>query len=157
MPSSFNAYVATRYVMQHPGCTAKEVVTDLLNTGQIASRGRNRMAGQVGAFVKMFNSGRLPDLRRDVQQRPYRYYPKGSATVQPPSKPICEPVTFRPTTEQERVLTALTETRRFSSRSEAVVWLIDHGVAANQEEISRIAQTYEEIERLRRQVQQLRT
>jgi hypothetical protein len=155
MPSSFTAQLATRLITENPGRSAQEIVRDALDSGIIGSRGRNRIAGQVGALVKMYNRGNLPEVRRDEQQRPYRYYPRGAATAQPPSKPICEPVTFRPTLEQEEVLTALTETRRFSSRSEAVIWLLNQGIAANQGDIRRITQTYAEIERLRRQVQQI--
>ena len=155
MPSSFTAQVATKLIVENPGRTAQQIVRDALDRGIISSRGRNRIAGQVGALAKMYNDGRLLEVRRDEQQRPYRYYPKGSVTVHPPSKPVAEPVTFRPTLVQEEVLTALTETRRFSSRSEAVVWLIDEGIAAKQSYVDRITQTYREIERLRRQVKQV--
>ena len=67
---------------------------------------------------------------------------------------ISAPVTFRPTLEQEEILTALIETRKYSNSSEAMQWLLREGIASKREYINEIVQIYKEIERLRRQVQQ---
>ena len=156
MASSFSAQVATRLIRENPGRSAGEIVRDALDCGIISTRGRDRIAGQVGALASMYNGGRLPEVWRDEQNRPYRYYLKGATFVQPSPKLISEPITFRPTPKQEEILTALTETRKFSSRSEAIIWLLDQGIAANQENIRRIIDVYTEIEHLRRKVQQNR-
>ncbi len=155
MPDPFSAKVATTLIRENPGWSARDIVKDALRHGIIGSKGRNPVAGQVGALSKMYNSGRLPEVQRDEQQSPYRYYPKGAVRVQFPPKPTPEPVTFRPTLQEEEILTALTETKRFSSRSEAVHWLLDKGIASKQGDISKIMETYREIERMRREVQQI--
>ena len=151
MSGPFASQVATRLIMENPGWYAKEIVKDGLNRGIIGGT----VQGQVGALVKLYNGGSLPEVWRDEQQRPYRYYPKGSVVVQQLPKPISEPITFRPTSEQEEILTALTETRKCSSRSEAIHWLLSEGIASKQGDIRRIVQTHREIERLRREVQQI--
>ena len=155
MASPFSAQVATRLIRENPGRSAEEIVRDALDGGIISTRGRNRTAGQKGALVKMYKGGRLPEVWRDEQHRPYLYYPKETTSVQQLPKPISEPITFRPTPKQEEILTALTDTRKFSSRSEAIIWLLDQGIAANQEDIRRIIDAYTEIEHLRRKVQQI--
>jgi metal-responsive CopG/Arc/MetJ family transcriptional regulator len=154
--SSFSPQVATRLISENPGRSAQEIVRDALDRGVIRTRGRNRIAGQVGALAAMYNRRRLPEVWRDEHHRPYRYYLKGATSVQPSPKLISEPITFRPTPRQEEILTALTETRKFSSRSEAIIWILDQGIAANQEDIRRIIDAYKEIEQLRRKVQQIR-
>ncbi len=152
MPSSLTAQVATKLIMENNGRTAKEIIRDGLDRGII----RGTVAGQVGALVKLYiHSGSLPDVRRDEQRRPYRYYLKGSTVVQQQPKVISEPITFRPTSEQEEILMALIETRKYSNRSEAVNWLLNEGIASKQVDIRRIIQTYREIERLRQEVQQI--
>ena len=113
------------------------------------------MAGQVGALAKMYKDGRLPEIMRDEQQRPFRYHTKGTPVVLAQPIPTPEPVTFRPTPQQEEILTALTETKKIPNRSEVVIWLLDQGIAANRVNIDKIMQTYAEIQRLRRQVQQI--
>ena len=152
MPSPLTGQVATRLIMENNGRTAKEIIRDGLDRGIIGGT----VAGQVGALVKLYiHSGSLPEVRRDEQKRPYRFYLKGSTVVQQIPKLISEPVTFRPTSEQEEILAALTETRKCSNRSEAVDWLLKEGIASRQEDIRKILQTYREIERLRQEVQQI--
>jgi len=155
MAGYFSPDVAVKLIKENPGRSAQEIVKDALDRGIISSRGHSRMAGQVGALAKMYNNGRLPEIMRDEQQRPFRYHMKGATVVLPQPKPISEPVTFRPTPQQEEVLTALTETRRLPNRSEVVSWLLDQGIAANRVDIDKIVQTYAEIQRLRHQVQQI--
>ncbi len=151
MPSPLTAHVATRLVEENPGWPAQEIIRDGLDRGIIGGT----VTGQVGALTKLYNSGSLPEVRRDERQRPYRYYPKGAVVVPQLQKPVSEPITFRPTPEQEEILTALTETKKCSSRSEAVHWLLNQGIASKQGDIRRIVQTYREIERLRREAQQI--
>ncbi len=151
MASSLTPQVATSLVRDNNGGTAKEIIKDGLGRGII----RGTVAGQVGALVKLYNDRRLPEVKRDEQRRPYRYYLRGSAVIQQPPPSISESIiTFRPTSEQEEILTALTETKKCSNRSEAVQWLISAGIASKRDAIHRIVQTYKEIERLRKQVQQ---
>ena len=151
MASPLTAEVATRLVCENPGRPAQEIIRDGLDRGII----RGTVLGQVGALVKLYNSRSLPEVWRDKRQRPYRYYPKGSVVIQQPTPSTSESIiTFRPTSQQEEILTALIETRKCSNRSEAVQWLMSAGIASKRGDIDRIVQTYKEIERLRRQVQQ---
>jgi hypothetical protein len=155
MADSFSPDIATRLINERPGRSAEEIVGDALDRGIIKTTGRDRMAGQIGALAKMYNNGRLPEITRDQHQRPFRYYPKGAKVISPQPKALSEPVTFRPTPEQEAVLTALIETRKFSNRSDAVSWLLDQGIASNKSSIDKIVQAFREIQQLRRQVQQI--
>ncbi len=151
MASPLTPKIATSLVKDSNGSTAKEIIRDGLDRGII----RGTIAGQIGALVKLYNGRRLPEVERDEQKRPYRYYLRGSAVIQQPPPSTSESIiTFRPTLEQEEILTALTETKKCSNRSEAVQWLISAGITSKRAEIHRIVQTYKEIERLRQQVQQ---
>jgi hypothetical protein len=154
MAGSFSPEVATKLIRDNPDRTAQEIVGDALDRGIISSTGHNRIAGHVGALAKMYNQHRLPDITRS-EKRPFRYYPKGAPVTNHRAKALSEPVTFRPTPEQEAVLTALNETRRFPNRSEAVNWLLDQGIAANRNSIDRIVHACAEIQHLRQQVQQI--
>ena len=151
MSGPLTVEVATKLVLENTGRSPQEIIRDGLDRGII----RGTVAGQVGALAKLYNSGRLQEVWRDEQQRPYRYYTKGSVVVPLSPKPISEPITFRPTPEQEEILDALTETRNCSSRSEAVHWLLNQGMASKQKAIHGILQKYRAIERLRREAQQI--
>ena len=154
MAESFSPEVATRLIKENPGRSSKEIAKDALDRGIIGSRGHNPLAGQGGALVKMYLEGRLPEVRRDDQSRPYRYYPKDSAIAATVTRSI-DSISFRPTVRQEEVLTALVETRKFANRSEAVTWLIDQGISANRQNLDKIIQAYRAIENLRHQAPQL--
>jgi len=151
MPGPFTSQVATRLIMENPWRCAEEIVRDGFDRGII----KGTFPGQRGALAKLYNSGSLPEIRRDESKRPYRYYPKGADVVQQISEPISEPISFRPTSEQKEILKALTETGKCANWSEAVNWLLSAGIVSKQEDIHRIKQTYREIERLRREVQQI--
>ncbi len=153
MASPLTPQVTMNLVRENNGGTAQEIIRDGLDRGII----RGTVTGQVGALVKHYNGRRLPEVRRDDRQRPYRYYLKESVIVQQTTQYISEPITFRPTSEQEEIITALTETKKCSNRSEAVQWVLNVGIASKREDIHRIVQAYKEIERLRRQVQQTGT
>jgi len=150
MASPLTTQVATSLVRENNGGTAQEIIRDGLDRGII----KGTVIGQVGALVKHYNGGRLPELRRDEQKRPYRYYLKESGFVQQALQHISHPVTFKPTSEQEEILTALIETKKYSNSSEAVQWLLCEGIASKREYINEIVQIYKEIERLRQKVQQ---
>jgi hypothetical protein len=146
MASSLTPQVAMQLVEKNNGGTAQKIIRFGLDAEIIRSSGRSRIAGQVGAFVKMYNAGHLPQVYRDEKHRPYKYYLKGSIPVEQSDKLVSEPVTFRPTTEQEKILTALTETKTFPSRSEAIIWLLQQGITANEEYIRKIKDAYSKIE-----------
>ena len=139
MAGPFSPDVATRLVHEKPGRTAEEIVVDALNRGIIGSRADNPIASQGGALVKMYQHRRLPEVWRDESQRPYRYYAKGYSTatngpgVEPPisPEPAAQMIGFRPTSEQDRVITALETAWTGWSRSDVVQWLIDQGMSAN--------------------------
>ena len=151
MASSLTSQVATRLVMENNGRNAREIIRDGLDRGIISGT----VSGQVGAFVKLYNSGSLSDVRRDEQERPYRYYAtRGVSSLSQPQRIVTDPVTFRPSSEQEEVLVALIETKKRSNRSEAVSWLLNEGINSRREDIQRIVQAYREIERLRKEAQQ---
>jgi len=152
MLGRLSAEVATKLVAENEGRTAKEIIVDGLDRGIIGGT----VAGQQGALVKLYSNGRLVKVRRDKQQGRYRYYLKGSTGVQQAPKSVGETiVTFRPTYEQEEILTAFTETRTFSNRSEVVQWLLNEGISSKRGYIDEVMQIYREIERLRREVQQI--
>jgi len=152
MSGPLTPQVATSLVRGNNGGTAQEIIRDGLDRGII----RGTVAGQKGALVKLYKGRKLHEVKRDERQRPYRYYLRGSAVIQQPSPSTSESiVTFRSTSEQEEILTALTETRKFSNRSEAVQWLLIEGIASKRGDIHRIVQTYREIERLRKEAQQI--
>lgn len=152
MSGRLSPEVATKLVAENEGRTAKEIIVDGLDRGIIGGT----VAGQQGALVKLYSNGRLLKVRRDRQQGRYRYYLKGSTGIQQAPKSVAETiVTFRPTYEQEEILTALTETRKCSNRSEAVSWLLSEGIASKQADIHKVLQNYREIERLRREVQEI--
>ena len=155
MPQPFSPGVANDLISENPGRTDKEIVRDALARGIIGSRGHDPLAGQRGALLKMYLAGRLPDIWRDESRRPYRYYPKRTANDHLDSKhpttvqPVIQGITFRPTTEQDKVLTALVSVGAFSTRTEAIQSVLDQGVAAKRDFIQQALDTHQQIEQLR--------
>ena len=158
MPQPFSPDVATNLICENPGRTDKEIVRDALTRGIIGTTGRDPLAGQRGALLKMYLAGRLPDIWRDESRRPYRYYPKRTGNDHLDSKrptpvhPITQGITFRPTTEQDQVLTALVSVGAFSTRTEAIQWVLDQGVAAKRGFIQQALDTHQQIEKLRQEL-----
>lgn len=157
MAEPFSPEVADQLIRERPGRTAEEIVSDALSRGIIGSRSRNfAIASQGGALVKMYQQGRLAQVWRDESQRPYRYYPAGyredpdSRKIAGPSvEPVSAVVSFRPTQKQERVVAALVAVGIAASRSEAVHWLLDQGIAAKSDFVERAIATQAQIEELR--------
>ncbi len=61
-------------------------------------------------------------------------------------------ITFRPTVEQDRVLTALVSVGAFSTRTEAIQWVLDQGLAAKRDFIQQALETHQRIEKLRQEL-----
>jgi Arc/MetJ-type ribon-helix-helix transcriptional regulator len=151
MANPLSRQVALSLIKAKNGGTAQEIIKGGINTGII----KGTLPGQVGALVKLYNGGKIPEVKRDEQNRPYRYYINGPVNVQQLQPFISGAVTFRTTQEQEDILTALIETKRFSNKSEAVQWLISEGIASKRGDINKIVQTYKEIESLQLQVKKM--
>ena len=155
MAQPFNPDVATDLIRENPGRTAKEIVRDALARGIIVSRGHDLLPGQIGALAKMHLEGRLPDIRRDESRRPYRYHPKRTGnnrlySKDPPTiQPVIQSITFRPTAEQDQVLTALVSVGAFPTRTDAIQWVLNQGVAAMRDFIQQALDTHQQIEKLR--------
>ena len=143
------------FLINVPDRTNEEIVADALARGIIGSRGKDPLASQGGALTKMYLEGRLPDIRRDESRRPYRYHPKRTENNQLDSKdpptiqPVIQSITFRPTAEQDQVLTALVSVGAFPTRTEAIQWVLDQGVAAKHDFIQQALDTHQQIEKLR--------
>lgn len=158
MPQPFSPDIATELIRENPSKTSKEIVRDALDRGIIGSRGRDPLAGQGGALVKMFLQDRLPDIWRDESSHPYRYYPKRTGNEplngkqSSPMQPSAQGITFRPTVEQERVLASLDSVGAFSTRTEAIQWLLDQGIAAEHDLIQKALEAHKQIEDLRKGV-----
>ena len=158
MPQPFSPEVASRLIRENPWRTTDEIVSDALARKIIGSTGRDPIAGQGGALVKMYLEGRLPEVCRDETRRPYRYYTKGIGNSQPqatPARPLenaPQTTSFRSTLEQDEILTALVSVDAFSSRTDAIRWLLDQGITAKQELIQRALEAHKQIEHLRKGV-----
>lgn len=141
MAGPFSPRVATRLIYENPGRTGDEIVEDALSKDIIAGT----LQGQRGALVKMWQAGRLPQVRRDESRRPYRYYPKdqdgevSSLRVQPLDREdrATQVVSFRPTLKQDRVIDALVSIGVAASRTEAVQLLLEQGIAAKLDIVER--------------------
>ncbi len=158
MPQPFSPNVATRLIGENPWRTTDEIVSDALARGIIGGRRRDPIAGQGGALVKMYLEDRLPEICRDDTRLPYRYYPKGIGNSQrqaTPARPLeaaPQTTSFRSTPEQDKILTALISIGAFSSRTDAIKWLLDQGIAAKQDLIQQALETHKQIEHLRKEV-----
>jgi hypothetical protein len=148
MPEPFSPEVATRLIHQNPGRTAQEIVEDALNCGIIGGT----VLGQKGALSKMFNGGRLPDVRRDEERRPQRFYPRNRKGDGPTDRPesSSQVISFRPTPRQDRVVTALVSVGVASTRTDAVQWLLEQGISAKADYVERALATQAQIDELRR-------
>lgn len=106
----------------------------------------------------MYLEGRLPEVCRDRTRHPYRYYPKGIGNSQPqatlarPLGAAPQATSFRSTPEQDKIFTALISVGVFSSRTDAIKWLLDQGIAAKQDLIQQALETHKQIEHLRKGV-----
>lgn len=169
MSEPFSPEVATRLIFERPGRTAQEIVKDALSRGIIGSRGRDQIKGHIGALATMYRVRRIPEVWRDETSRPYRYYPVSYKTsgqikerdtvhtglLDRQDTPT-QVISFRPTLNHDRVINALVSVGAAASRSEAVHWLIEQGIAARAEFIERALATQAQIEELRRWVRALK-
>ena len=163
MSQSFSPEVATRLIRENPGRDSEQIVTDALDRRIITSRGLDRLAGQRGALAKMYNAGRLPEVRRDETRRPYRYYPRndtdGRLEQIPPPVPsaVVSAISFRPKPEQDEMLEAVVSVGAFSNRNDAVLWTLEQGIEARRDFFQQALITYRQIEKLREGVKRPNT
>ena len=151
MTNSLTPKVAMNLIRENNGGTVEEIVGDGLNRGII----KGTVKGQRGALGKLYNGGELPDVKRDKQGKSFHYYLKDSPIIQQAPTSVSGPITFRPTLEQEGILSALTEIKKCSNRSEAVQWLLKEGIASKRKYITEVMQSCEKIERIRQQANQI--
>ena len=75
-----------------------------------------------------------------------------TSTLARPLEAAPQTTSFRSTPEQDKIITALISVGAFSSRTDAIKWLLDQGIAAKQDLIQQALETHKQIEHLRKGV-----
>lgn len=163
MSQPFSPELANRLIHDKPGMTAKEIVGEALSRGII----EGTMVGQQGSLSKMLTNGKLPQVVRDETRRPYRFYPRTHRRDLPSDEPteasdgpsprpnfLPQVISFRPTSKQDRIVTALVLVKKAASRSEAIQWLLEQGISARLDQIEQVVAGADQIEEILREMQE---
>ena len=148
MKKGFSHVVAPDLVRQKPGMTAEEVAELALRRGLCSSDAKKTdpKTSLGNTLAKEVREGRLPEIRAERVGGVLCYYPasdgpprSSTTTTSPPTSPD-EPVSIRLPREKVEVADFLVEAGQFSTRSEALAYLVGEGIARNHPQIEKVRQ-----------------
>ena len=178
MKKGFSHGVAPDLVRQKPGMTANEVAELALSRGLCSSDAKDPVDSLGKTLAKEVREGRLPEVYANRVGGLLRYYPaevwdmeRGETWVLPPDAftpdgqaPRVAAVTSAPTALSETVsirlprdkvelADLLVEAGQFSTRSEALAYLVGEGIARNHPRIEKVRQAVEQIRAIKRSLE----
>ena len=133
-----------------PGLTAREIAREALACDSDLSDAKNPIESLTNTLNKQVQTGREKRIRRERIGGLYRYFPEKA--LSPTSKNEVIVVQMSLSTQHLEDIDNLGAVDKFNNRSEAIKWLITEGVTANRGYLDKVADTRNQIERLKREI-----
>jgi len=157
MKKGFSHGVAPDLIRQKPGMTAQQVAELALNADLCGSDSKTPISSLANTLAKEVREGRHPEVRAERVGGVLRYYPvsddglpEGSPTVSLPAKGLYETVSIRLPREMAGVADLLVEAGQYSTRSEALAWLVGEGILRNELRVKKVRGAVEQIRAIKR-------
>ncbi len=152
MKRGFTDFVATQLIPDFPGQTATWYAQEYLESFSGGSDANHKVQSLANTLNKQVQTGRERRVWRKQVGGVYRYFP---ASVLPPSNSAEEVIVQMSLSKQELVdIDNLVAVDKFHNRSDAIKWLAIEGIKAKRDYLDKIANTRQQIERLKREVEE---
>ena len=140
--------LAVEIIKDYPGLTAEEVAQEALGSGIVSSDSKNPVQSFATTLSKQVREGSDKRVRRDRIEGKYRFFP----TIIPSASDSGEEIIVQLSLSAQELkdIDNLVAVGKFENRSSAVKWLVMEGIKANRPYLDKVADTRNQIERLKK-------
>ena len=142
--------LAVEIVKEYPGLTALEVAREALDSSSDLSDAQNPEQSLATTLNKQVQTGQEKRIRRERVGGLYRYFPALMPSISDSNEEIVAQISL--SAEELKDIDNLVAVGKFSNRSEAIKWLVIEGITANRGYLDKVADTRNQIERLKRDI-----
>ena len=150
MKRGFMDFVATRLIPDYPGQTAVWYAREYLKLFNDGSDAKNREQ----SLTSTLNKGVQTEQERRVWRKKisgvYRYFLASMSSPSDSGEDIV--VQFSLPTQELKDIDNLVAVGKFTNRNSAIKWLVMEGIKANRTYLDKVADTKNQIERLKREI-----
>ncbi len=150
MKRGFMDFIATRLIPDYPGQTAVWYAREYLKLFNDGSDAKNREQSLASTLNKGVQTGQEKRIRRERISGEYRYFPATMASTSDSSEEII--VQFSLSAQELKDIDNLVAVGKFDNRNNTIKWLVIEGIKANRTYLDKVADTRNQIERLKREV-----
>ena len=143
--------LAVEIVKEYPGLTAIEIAREALDFNSDLSDAQDKEHSLASTLNKQVQTGLETRIRRERVGGMYRYFPVSMSPTSDSNEEIVAQISL-PTEELKDIDNLVVVVGKFDNRSSAIKWLVTEGIKANRAYLDRVADTRNQIERLKREV-----
>jgi hypothetical protein len=142
--------LAVEILKEYPGLTAVEVAREALDFSSDLSDSKDPVQSLASTLNKQVQTGLEKRIRREHIKGVYRYFLASALATSDSSEEIV--VQFSLPAQELKDIDNLVAVGKFENRSSAIGWLALEGVKANRAYLDKVADTKNQIERLKRDI-----
>ena len=151
MKRGFMDLVASCIIPKNPGWTAKEYAAEALeHDSDLSDSKKDPIASLANTLSKQVQTGRERRIRRERIGGVYHYFPTSVPSASNSNEDIVVQISL--STQELEDIDNLVAVGKFNNRSDAIKWLAIEGITANRGYLDKVADTRNQIERLKREV-----
>ncbi len=144
--------LAVEIIKTHPGQTAQWIAREALaHDSNLSDSKRDPIASLANTLSKQVQTGREKRIRRERIKGVYCFFSTSTSSASDSSEDIVVQLTLS-TQELEDIDNLVVVVGKFDNRNSAIKWLVTEGIKANRTYLDRVADTRNQIERLKRGV-----
>ena len=150
MKRGFMDFVATRLIPEHPGHPAQWYAHEYLQLGDDLdlSDAKHPLQSLANTLSKQVKTGREKRIRRERVRGVYCYFPASTPSASDSNEDIIVQLSI--SMQELKDFDNLVAVGKFENRSSAVKWLVMEGIKANRPYLDKVADTRNQIERLKK-------
>jgi Arc/MetJ-type ribon-helix-helix transcriptional regulator len=134
----------------YPGLTAREVAREAIDSGIVASDAQNPEQSFATTLNKQVQTGLEKRIRRERVKGIYRYFLVSAPSTSGATEEIV--VQFSLPAQELKDIDNLVAVGKYDNRSSAIKWLVLEGIKTNRAYLDKVADTKNQIERLKRNI-----
>ncbi|MBI2328099.1 MAG: hypothetical protein HYU85_00320 [Chloroflexi bacterium] len=142
--------LAVEIVKKYPGLTAQEVAEEALGSSSDLSDSKNPLQSLETTLDKQVREGREPRIIRERFEGKYRFFPATMSSASNSKENVLVQLSLP--TQELKDIDNLVTVGKFENRSSAIRWLALEGIKANRAYLDKVADTKNQIERLKRDI-----
>ena len=142
--------LAVTIIEEYPGLTARKVAQEALDYSSDLSDAEDPLQSLATTLNKQVQTGLEKRIRRERIKGIYRYFLTSAPSTSDSNEEIV--VQFSLPAQELRDIDNLVAVSKFNNRSSAIRWLVLEGVKANRTFLDKVADTKNQIERLKRDI-----